>query len=92
MSTPRRARSPVGPARAPRLSQRRRMFCSFAALVIVAQVAGKANGMTAFWATSFFWLRLAHAIVYWAAVPYLRTVVFTLGFVCVAGLFWEVIK
>jgi uncharacterized MAPEG superfamily protein len=67
-------------------------FAAFAALVIVAQIAGKANGMTAFWAASFFWLRLVHAVVYWAAVPYLRTVVFTLGFVCVVGLFWEVIK
>jgi uncharacterized MAPEG superfamily protein len=67
-------------------------FAPFAALVIVAQVAGRANGTTAFWAMSFFWLRLAHAIVYWAAIPYLRTVLFTLGFVCVAGMFWQVIK
>jgi uncharacterized MAPEG superfamily protein len=67
-------------------------FAPFAALVIIAHIAGKANAMTAFWAMSFFWLRLAHAVVYWAAVPYLRTVVFTLGFVCVAGLFWEVIR
>jgi uncharacterized MAPEG superfamily protein len=67
-------------------------FAPFAALVIVAQIAGKANGMTAFWAMSFFWLRLAHAIVYWTAIPYLRTVLFTLGFVCVAGIFWQVIK
>jgi uncharacterized MAPEG superfamily protein len=67
-------------------------FAPFAALVIVAHIAGKASAMTAFWAMSFFWLRLAHAIVYWAAVPYLRTVVFTLGFICVAGIFWEAIK
>jgi uncharacterized MAPEG superfamily protein len=67
-------------------------FAPFAALAIVAQVAGKANAMTAFWATSFFWLRLVHAVIYWAAVPYLRTVLFTLGFVCVAGIFWQVIK
>jgi uncharacterized MAPEG superfamily protein len=66
-------------------------FAPFAALIIVAHIAGKANAMTAFWAMSFFWLRLAHAVFYWAAIPYLRTVVFTLGFVCVAGLFWEVI-
>lgn len=67
-------------------------FAPFAALVIVAQVAGKANGMTAFWAMGFFWVRLAHAVVYWFAIPYIRTVLFTLGFVCVAGIFWEVIK
>jgi len=67
-------------------------FAPFAAMVIVAQLAGKADWMTAFWAASFFWLRLAHAVVYWAAIPYLRTVLFTLGFVCVVGLFWEAIK
>ena len=67
-------------------------FAPFAALVIVAHVAGKADAMTAFWATSFFWLRLAHAIVYLFGVPYVRTVVFTLGFAAVAGIFVEVIR
>ena len=67
-------------------------FAPFAALVIVAHVAGKANGMTAFWTRCLFWLRLAHAVVYLLAVPYVRTLIFTLGFVAVAGIFWEVIK
>lgn len=67
-------------------------FAPFAALVLIAHVIGKANAMTAFWAMSFFWLRLAHAVVYLLAIPYVRTLVFTLGFVCVAGIFWEVIK
>ena len=67
-------------------------FAPFAALVIVANLAGKADAMTAFWAASFFWLRLVHAIVYWLAIPFVRTLVFTLGFVAVAGIFWEVIK
>jgi uncharacterized MAPEG superfamily protein len=67
-------------------------FAPFAVLVIVAQVAGKANAMTAFWAASFFWVRVTHAVVYWLAIPYIRTVAFTLGYVCVIGLFWEVIK
>jgi uncharacterized MAPEG superfamily protein len=68
------------------------VFAPFAALVIVAHLTGKANAMTAFWATSFFWLRLLHAIVYLFAIPYIRTLVFTLGFVAVAGIFWEVIR
>jgi uncharacterized MAPEG superfamily protein len=68
------------------------VFAPFAALVVIAHVTGKANAMTAFWAMSFFWLRVVHAAVYWLAIPYIRTVVFTLGFICVAGLFWEVIK
>ena len=67
-------------------------FAPFAALVIVAHLAGKLNEMTAFWAAAFFWLRVAHAVVYWLGLPYIRTIVYTLGFVCVAGLFWEVVK
>ena len=53
---------------------------------------GKANGMTAFWAALFFWLRLTHAAVYLLGIPYVRTIVFTGGFVAVAGIFWEIIK
>lgn len=67
-------------------------FAPFAALVLVAHVAGKADAMTAFWAACFFWLRLVHAIVYLLAVPYIRTIVFTLGFVAVVGIFVEVIR
>ncbi len=67
-------------------------FAPFAALVLVAQVAGKADAMTAFYAMSFFWLRVAHALVYQIGVPFVRTLIFALGFVCVAGIFVEVIK
>jgi uncharacterized MAPEG superfamily protein len=67
-------------------------FAPFAALVIAAHLAGKANATTAFLATSFFWLRLAHAAVYLLGIPYLRTVIYTLGYVAVIGIFWEVIK
>jgi uncharacterized MAPEG superfamily protein len=67
-------------------------FAPFAALVIVVHLAGKANATTAFLATSFFWLRLAHAVVYLLGIPYLRTVIYTLGYVAVIGIFWEVIK
>jgi uncharacterized MAPEG superfamily protein len=48
--------------------------------------------MTAFWAAAFFWLRVAHAIVYLAAIPYIRTIVFVLGYVSVIGLFVELMK
>ena len=67
-------------------------FAPFAALVIIAEIAGKSDAMTAFWTVSFFWLRVAHAVVYWLAIPFLRTLIFTLGFVAVVGVFWEVIK
>jgi uncharacterized MAPEG superfamily protein len=67
-------------------------FAPFAAIVIVAHLAGKANAMTAFWAAFFFWMRLTHALVYLAGIPYIRTLVFTAGWVGVMGIFWEVIK
>ena len=67
------------------------VFGGFAALVIVAHIANKANAMTAMWAAVFFWARLAHAIVYWFAIPYVRTLVFTIGYVAIVGIFWEII-
>jgi len=67
-------------------------FAPFAALVLIAHVAGKESAMTAFWTMAFFWLRLAHAGVYWLAVPFVRTLVFTLGFVAVCGLAWSVLS
>src|ERR1017187_4671879 len=62
------------------------VFAPFAALVIIAHLTGKADTMTAFWTMFFFWMRLAHAIIYLTAIPYLRTLVFTLGFVAIAGI------
>jgi uncharacterized MAPEG superfamily protein len=67
-------------------------FAPFAALVIAAHLTGKADPMTAFWAICFFWLRLTHAVVYLLGIPYIRTLVFTLGYVAVAGIFWEIIR
>jgi uncharacterized MAPEG superfamily protein len=67
-------------------------FAPFAALVLLAHVAGKANAMTAFWAMFFFWMRLIHAVVYLAAIPYIRTLVFTAGYVAVVGIFWEIVR
>ena len=64
-------------------------FAPFAVLVILIQLTGKANAMTAYLTMAFFWLRVLHAIVYWTAIPYIRTIVFTLGFVTVIGLFVE---
>jgi uncharacterized MAPEG superfamily protein len=45
----------------------------FAALVLVAHVAGKANAMTALGAQLFFWGRVVYAAVYLAGIPWART-------------------
>jgi uncharacterized MAPEG superfamily protein len=67
-------------------------FAPFAALVIVVHLAGKANATTAFLAMAFFWLRLAHAVVYLLGIPYVRTLIFTLSYAAVVGMFVELIK
>jgi uncharacterized MAPEG superfamily protein len=64
-------------------------FAPFAVLVILVQITGKANATTAYLTMAFFWLRVLHAVVYWTAIPYIRTIVFTLGFLAVFGLFIE---
>jgi uncharacterized MAPEG superfamily protein len=53
----------------------------FAILVLVAQVAGKANGATALGATLFFIGRVAHTVTYTAGLIYVRTAVFFLGII-----------
>src|SRR6202021_2113670 len=66
-------------------------FAPFAALVIVAHLAGKAEA-TAFWAVSYFWMRLAHPVVYLLGPPYVRAGIFPLRFWAIGGIFWEVIR
>ena len=52
----------------------------FAALVLVAQVAGKSNAVTALGAQLFFWGRFAYAPVYVIGIPWLRTGVWGVSF------------
>ena len=53
----------------------------FAALVLVAQVVGKSNAVTALGAQLFFWSRLAYAPVYVIGIPWLRTALWGISFV-----------
>jgi len=58
----------------------------FAVVILIAHVAGAANETTA-----FFYARLAHAVVYWVGIPYLRTLIFLAGLVATLAIFFEVI-
>lgn len=51
----------------------------FAALVLVAHVAGKANATTAMGAELFVIARIAHLVVYVIGIPVLRTLIFSVG-------------
>lgn len=53
----------------------------FAALVLVAVLAGKTNSTTLLGAQLFFWARLAYALVYIAGIPWLRTLVWLVSMI-----------
>src|ERR1700752_5256878 len=53
----------------------------FAALVLVAQIAGRDNAMTALGAQLFFWARVVYVPVYLIGIPWLRTGVWAISVV-----------
>ncbi|HEY3076203.1 MAG TPA: MAPEG family protein [Burkholderiales bacterium] len=59
----------------------------FAALVLVAVLAGKTNATTLLGAQLFFWARLAYAAVYLAGIPWLRTAVWLVSVIGLALIF-----
>ncbi len=63
----------------------------FAALVLVAQVAGKANATTALGAGLFFWARLVYVPVYLIGIPHLRTVVWLVSVVGLMLIFLQLV-
>ncbi|MEM9063723.1 MAG: MAPEG family protein [Pseudomonadota bacterium] len=63
----------------------------FAVLVLIAHLAGISTEMTALWAMIYFLARLAHAVIYWLGIPFLRTLAFATGLIATLGLFYEVI-
>lgn len=64
----------------------------FAALVLIAAVAGKANAMTAMGAMIFFWARVAYAVIYVAGIAWLRTLAWFVSVIGMAMIAWELLK
>ncbi len=62
----------------------------FAVLILIAHVTGAANETTALWAAVFFYSRVAHAVVYWIGIPYVRTLAFVVGLLSTLIIFYEV--
>jgi len=56
----------------------------FAALLLAAHAAGRVDARVLQGAQLFFWGRLAYAPLYWAGVPYLRTVAWAVAVVGMA--------
>ena len=63
----------------------------FAALVLVAQAAGVSTGATATACVVYFWARVVHPIAYTFAVPWVRTLAFTVGFLAQATVAWQLL-
>ncbi len=59
----------------------------FAIVVLVADVATRANATTALGATIFFWGRLAYALIYVVGVPWLRTAAWAISTVGIVLVF-----
>jgi len=64
----------------------------FAALVLVAVVAGKTNDMTLLGAQIFFWGRIAYAIVYVAGIIWVRTACWAVSMAGLIVIFAQLLK
>ena len=63
----------------------------FAALVLVAEVAGVNNETTALACVVYFWARLIHFAAYAFRVPWIRTLAFVVGFGCQIAIAWQIL-
>ena len=63
----------------------------FAALVLVAHAAGVKSGAVATACMVYFWARVAHVTVYTFGIPWLRTLAFAVGWVCLLVIAWAIL-
>ncbi len=63
----------------------------FAALVLVAHAAGITSSTIATACVVYFWARVAHALTYTFAIPWARTLTFTVAFFAQAVIAWQIL-
>jgi uncharacterized MAPEG superfamily protein len=63
----------------------------FAVLVLAAHGLGISTPVTEQAAIVYFWARVAHTIAYTLAIPWVRTIAFTVGFLAQAALAWQIV-
>ena len=64
----------------------------FAALVLAAIAAGISTPLFASACIVYFWARVVHALAYTFAVPWVRTLAFTAGFLAQAAIAWQILS
>jgi uncharacterized MAPEG superfamily protein len=62
----------------------------FATLVLAANALGITGGVVATAAIVYFWSRIVHAVAYTAALPWVRTLGFTGGFLAQMAVAWQI--
>jgi uncharacterized MAPEG superfamily protein len=63
----------------------------FAALVLAADALGVSNAATAGACVVYFWARVVHLAAYTFKVPWVRTLAFTVGWVCQMVIAWQIL-
>ena len=63
----------------------------FATLVLVAHALGLTTPAIATSAMVYFWARVVHAAEYMFAIPWVRTLAFTVGFLAQACIGWHIL-
>jgi len=63
----------------------------FAALILAAQVLNISTPVTALAGSLYLWSRVAHAVIYTLAVPWLRTLAFMGGFTAQMLVAWQLL-
>jgi len=63
----------------------------FAPLVLLANALGVTGAAIGASAIAYFWARVIHAIAYTFAVPWVRTLAFTVGFLAQVCIAWQLL-
>jgi uncharacterized MAPEG superfamily protein len=63
----------------------------FATLVLVANAMGITGGAVATAAMVYFWARVVHVLAYTFAIPWVRTLAFTVGWVAQMVVAWQIL-
>lgn len=63
----------------------------FATLVLAAHALGVSNSVVASASMVYFWARVVHVFAYTFAVPWVRTLAFTVGFFAQAAIAWQIL-
>jgi len=63
----------------------------FASLVLIVQAVGGNNQVTAWACIIYFWMRVLHYLAYTFGLVIVRTALWTVGWVCILVLAWQVL-